>query len=393
MVEKSSSRVDFVDAIRGFSILGFILLHNMQHYSYHASPAYFPGWLQSLDLTIYTFFDFLFGSRSYLIFSMLFGFGFYVQNKNQQKKGKDFRLRFLWRMLLLLGFSFLNSIFYTGDILALYFLMSFILIITINWSSKQLMVLATILLLQPFLWADLILNCWNPTLSLIPKDLANSYIPSILEYLNKDSFRELAIGNLTIAKPFNLLWSWETGRFFQTAALFLIGVVAGKENLFLNTPQNKAFWKKSFLIAIVGMIAFLVLKNNINIFSLNYRQALKLEAIYNSGLNLSVAVALGVSFYFGFYFGSQKIQNTLQKLIPIGKMSLTIYLMNSLLGSLMYYNYGLGLFHHTGGTFCLFIAVTLFLLQLQFCKWWLKTHNQGPVEAFWHKLTWIYTTK
>jgi uncharacterized protein len=63
--------------------------------------------------------------------------------------------------------------------------------------------------------------------------------------------------------------------------------------------------------------------------------------------------------------------------------------MQSIVGSTIYYKYGFKLYQYTGATYCLFIGILLFILQLQFCKWWLKTHYQGPLESLWHKLTWI----
>jgi uncharacterized protein len=44
-------------------------------------------------------------------------------------------------------------------------------------------------------------------------------------------------------------------------------------------------------------------------------------------------------------------------------------------------------------TYSLLIGITLFLLQLGFCTWWLKTHKQGPLEYLWHKATWISFAK
>jgi uncharacterized protein len=63
--------------------------------------------------------------------------------------------------------------------------------------------------------------------------------------------------------------------------------------------------------------------------------------------------------------------------------------MQSIIGSTLYYKYGFGLYQHTGATICLFIGIILLILQIVFCKWWLKTHSQGPLEQIWHKLTWI----
>jgi uncharacterized protein len=71
-------------------------------------------------------------------------------------------------------------------------------------------------------------------------------------------------------------------------------------------------------------------------------------------------------------------------------MSLTNYVMQSIVGSFIYYGFGLGLYKYTGATISLLIGITLFLLQITFCRWWMKSHTHGPLEGIWHKLTWIW---
>jgi uncharacterized protein len=102
-----------------------------------------------------------------------------------------------------------------------------------------------------------------------------------------------------------------------------------------------------------------------------------------------VAFVLVIVSVFILLYQKQAVNKLLIKLIPFGKMSLTNYIMQSMIGAFIYYRYGLGLFAYTGATFCLLIGICLFLIQLSFCNWWLKTHRYGPLEFIWHKATWI----
>jgi uncharacterized protein len=74
---------------------------------------------------------------------------------------------------------------------------------------------------------------------------------------------------------------------------------------------------------------------------------------------------------------------------PLGRMSLSNYIMQSLIGSFIYFGFGLGLYQYTGGTYCLLIGIVLAILQGYFSTWWMKNHKQGPLEIIWHKATWI----
>lgn len=76
-----------------------------------------------------------------------------------------------------------------------------------------------------------------------------------------------------------------------------------------------------------------------------------------------------------------------------GKMSLTNYISQSVIGAVVYFPFGLYLAPYCGYTLSLLIGIVVFLLQVGFCKWWLAGHKQGPLEHIWHKWTWIGTDK
>ena len=79
----------------------------------------------------------------------------------------------------------------------------------------------------------------------------------------------------------------------------------------------------------------------------------------------------------------------LSVLVPYGKMSLTNYLSQSIIGTFIYFGYGLSLYNVLGVAASFGVGIGLFVLQLGFCHWWLKNHKQGPFEGAWRKATWI----
>ena len=76
-----------------------------------------------------------------------------------------------------------------------------------------------------------------------------------------------------------------------------------------------------------------------------------------------------------------------------GKMSLTNYITQSILGAIVYFPFGLYLAPYCGYTLSRLIGFVLFLLQVKFSKWWLSKHKQGPLEHIWHKWTWIGSSR
>ncbi len=381
-----NQRIELIDALRGFAILAIIILHNMEHFEFVYAPPQFPDWLKILDKNMMFAGYFLFGGKAYAIFALIFGFSFYIQNENQNQKGHDFRLRFLWRMLLLLVFGFINTAFYQGDILTMYAVLGLILIPVCNLSNKTVFIIATLFMLQPVEWFKYFYALANPAFEFAP-NLSNHYYSQIGPYMNKGGFFENIIGNLTLGKTASLLWSWENGRFFQAPALFMYGMLLGRKGYFLNTTENLSIWKKTLKIAAITFVPLYYVTIYLPDFVSRTALLNSLLVIFNSWANIALMLVWTAGFIILFY--TQKPNNILTKLINFGKMSLTTYIMQSIIGALLYYKYGLGWYQYTGPTICLFIGLVSFLAQMAFNNWWLKTHKQGPLEKIWHQLTWI----
>lgn len=381
-----SERIEVVDALRGFAIMCIVILHNMEHFEFYYYPEQLPEWMKILDAKLLSTAYFLFGGKAYAIFAILFGFSFYIQNENQIKKGNDFRVRFFWRMMLLLVFGFINTAFYQGDILTLYAILGLILIPACNLSNKTVFIIATFLLLQPMEWGKFLYLTFNPDFIPAP-NLSESYYKEVSEYMTNGTFWDYMIGDVTLGKAASVLWSWENGRIFQAPALFLFGMLMGRKQLFVNTLENILFWKKALKIAILTFIPLYFIVLNLPDFITNKYALTRLIVIISSWSNFAFMIVLASSFILLFY--KEKTNKLLSKLIPFGKMSLSNYIIQSIIGATLYYRYGFGLYQYTGATICLFIGIILFLFNLAFCKWWLKTHRQGPLEYIWHKATWI----
>ena len=110
-------RVEVVDALRGFAVMAILLVHSLEHFIFPVYPVDQPAWLNILNDGVFNVTFTLLAGKSYAIFALLFGFTFYIQSANQQRKGKDFGYRFLWRLLLLVAFATLNAAFFpAGDV-------------------------------------------------------------------------------------------------------------------------------------------------------------------------------------------------------------------------------------------------------------------------------------
>jgi uncharacterized protein len=79
----------------------------------------------------------------------------------------------------------------------------------------------------------------------------------------------------------------------------------------------------------------------------------------------------------------------LSPLAAVGRMALTNYLLQTLIGTTIFYGYGLGLYGRVGPALCLAIAVGIFLVQIPLSVWWLGRFRFGPAEWVWRSLTYL----
>ena len=146
-------RIEAIDALRGFAVLAILLVHHLEHFIFSVYPTDSPAWLNALDNgTLNAVFS-LFAGKAYAIFSLLFGFTFYIQYENQSRLGKDFGYRFIWRLIGLSLFATLNAAFFpAGDVLLLYAIMGLVLFVVRKWSDKAILLAAIFFTLQPMEW-------------------------------------------------------------------------------------------------------------------------------------------------------------------------------------------------------------------------------------------------
>jgi uncharacterized protein len=382
----TTSRLDLVDALRGFAIVSIMLLHNIEHFDLYHRPAGQPAWLGALDQQVWDTMFFLFGGKSYLVFALLFGLTFQIQFARRAAAGEDFRPRFAWRMVLLLGFGFVNSLFYQGDVLSFYAVMSCALLPVARLDRRWVLAIAAGLLLQPATWIDVLQALPQPHAQLA--DPASwAYFGRANDYMTGGTLLQTYAGNFTNGKAAAVLWSWENGRFFQIPALFMLGMLAGRAGVFALSENSRLFWRRMLVLALACAIPLYVVTENMDAVVAGEALRRPLLVIGKSWLNFSLMGVIVAAF--ALLYGRVPFKRVLKAFAPLGRMSLTSYIVQSVAGTAIYYGFGLGLYESTGATVCLLIGVLLAVLQGLFSAWWLKRHRQGPLEALWHRATWI----
>jgi uncharacterized protein len=397
-----SDRIPFLDILRGIAVL-FIFFVNIQFLSgvyYYADDfsERFPT--AALDGFLEVFFFIFLNGKYYYIFSFLFGIGFVVQYQNFQSRNQNFPAFFARRMLVLLAIGLFHMVFiWSGDILSIYAVLGFILLLFRDFPDKKLLKWAGMLLVMPLIHWILMyafkIYYYYPLFDFVHEyaaDLGLVY-PETMGTDNPrfDARLRLEISNLSewiqmqVVLPIQRLGLiLMRGRLFKVMALFLLGLWAGRRILNDNILNDKAYLKKiafwGFGIGLPFNILLAVLQFT-DLVSGNLKHFLN-HLFYVIGV---ASLAMGYVASLALLY--KRIPYILNVFIPVGQMALTNYLSQSVIAILLFHNIGLGLYGKYSLAEVLFIAVLLFSGQILFSYLWLRFFKFGPIEWIWRQLT------
>lgn len=383
---KKHARVDVADVLRGFAVLAIILIHFIEHFNFYSFPdtSHQSAWLNFTDKAIWDSLFFMVGGKAYAIFALLFGFSFFIQHDNQRLKGNDFRLRFCWRLLILFVIGNINACFFTGEILVLYSLVGIVLVLTCKFSNKVLWWLIGICLLQPVCVYQIVRALISPDYQPVAIDW-QSWWAVTNQAQSGGNFIDMVKVNIWEGQLFSLGWAWDNGRVFQTAALFMAGMLIGREGWFLR--KNLHYWGRVLAIALICFFPVSGLDSMVDDFISAQNILVPLHIILSSTAKLCFMLILVSGILFAYYC-TGKLLKILSLLIPYGKMSMTNYVSQGIIGSFIFYHWGL--YAQLGITASELLGIGIFVVQYLFCRFWVGRHNHGPLEYIWKKASWLW---
>ena len=393
MTTTTSSRIEIIDALRGFALAGILICHMVEQYIGAAAPAYFyeavsPG---IVDQVINSFIGIFLRGKFIALFSFLFGLSFFIQMDNSAKKGVAYGGRFIWRLLLLLAIGYVHSLFYRGDILTIYAMLGIFLVPFYKMDNKWVLGISALLFLG--LGRYLIFYFTQGEHLFLDVNPTDQEAPQVLDYY--DTLKNGSLGEVFATN------SWEGhldkmnfqygifGRGYFTFAFFLLGLFVGRSGFFKDFKVKKAFIKK----VLIWSAVLLVVSIGITVgafMSLGPEAKLDnwIAMIGLSGLDMgNLAMTLIYIALFAIGYRKTKPEKWLAKFAPYGRMALTNYVMQSLLGTALLFGWGLGYLGELQNRYTFLIALVLIAVQLWASKLWLRYFNYGPLEWLWRSLT------
>ena len=383
-------RISSIDALRGFSLIGIVLLHCMEHFDLTSYPEYTSELMQKIDTIVYDVIRFFVQGKSYAIFSMLFGLSFFIQMDNQADKGVDFRLRFLWRMALLFVLGYVNGLMYMGEFFVVYAVLGCVMVLLWRVPTKILLAVALLLFLQIPEWVSLgkmLMGAAPNERSEMAKYMSSLYVECADIFANQ-GFWDMIRFNLWKGQLAKCLWVIAMARYLQLIGLFIIGMLIGRKGIH-RSEENMVKWSKKALPWALG------------VFAVFYGASLLLPALGLEGFALGRARMLlrnyanlgQMIFYVSgltlLYYKNKGWRGVLDKLAPVGRMSVTNYMVQSALGVIVFYGFGLNMAMTATFAECAVAGVVICVVQIIFSNWWMKRYYYGPVEWLWRRATWM----
>ncbi|AOW21858.1 DUF418 domain-containing protein [Urechidicola croceus] len=393
-----NNRIQVIDALRGFSLAGIVLVHMIENYL--ASPPPETGMQLTnqglIDGIVQGFTTLFIQGKFFALFSFLFGVSFFIQMNNGAKRNNRFELRFLWRILLLLVIGAIHHLFYRGDILTIYALIGIFLIPFFRVNKKVILSLAIVFFLG--LGRYIYFAFFGDKFIFSNIEMMGSS-PEINEYFNtlkNGSLIEVFKINSTQGHLMKLDFQFGVfGRGYLTFAFFLLGLYAGKIDFFNNFKNYRKKITKGLIWSIVlflismGVTAglFINMSNNGQT-AVKFDNWISLLALTSYDLaNIFMTFIIILSFL--LIFLRTKGEKFLSKFSPYGKMALTNYILQSIIGTFILYGWGLGFIGELRHVYTFVIGLLLIVLQMIFSNWWLSKYRYGPLEWLWRSATYF----
>ena len=397
---KQANRIILLDALRGFAIFGILMVNFPIMFQPVTSVLLGSQSDGSLLCNISEWFiKFFFEGKFYVIFSMLFGYGFWLFMNKKTDEVKSITPIFRRRLLFLFLFGALHVLLlWAGDILTYYALFGFILLLFRRVSDRGLIKWAIWIGLIPAVLAALSaamvgLASVNPdTSAQINAGFAESYA-SLESFIQGASHIYSSGAFLEIVKirlaEYRMLLPGLLFFYPVVLSMFLAGFWAASRGIISEYPNYIPFFRKVFWWGLgVGVTTS-------TLYTISFRYAIPSfpgtwEAI-NAASHTLGGVFLGLCYVSAIVLlhARGKADGLMKLIAPVGRMALTNYLLHSVIAVMLFHSIGFGLFGKIELWHGILISFLIYALQIPFSIIWLKHFRFGPFEWLWRSLTYL----
>lgn len=366
------SRIQVVDVLRGFALLG-VLLANVP-FDRTATPD------NELNKVLELLYDVFINRKFITLFSMLFGFGFYIQLTRAEQKGINFQRYFLKRMGLLFLIGTAHCfLLWNGDIIMSYAIGGVFLLLVRNWSLKRLTWLTVIcsVFLTGILFIGNAVLGWQQHSYTFDRVLRHPIANSYFEYL-AINFRIAPWVNFAQDMPVTLVFTFGN---------MMLGFILGKLNFFRNPRSLQRTYRVIILLGFVLGLPCSYLFHLVNTGNLELDISLLwLPFAVIGGMMLQTLAYMAL---FVKLSAVPLFENMTSWFKYVGRTALSNYIFQSVFYVFVIFHaiHDSGLYGAISRAETYTIALLFFAVQSFLGFLWLRKNKQGPIEYIWKKLS------
>ncbi|WP_075528638.1 DUF418 domain-containing protein [Sporosarcina ureilytica] len=369
------NRIEALDITRGFALLGIFIANMLLFHTpyFYLDPyTYFTA---GSDAATFRWIDIFVQGSFYPIFAFLFGYGINMQYEKAVARNKSFARMMSKRLAILLAFGLIHALFiWSGDVLFSYATMGFLLIIFVRIPAKWLTPFAIVLYTIPagvlYLITKFIVKT-NPN-TFVEGFADTEKIERSIEVFANGSFGEI-FSFRAIEWLFYGLGSTLLG-FFIVLPIIMLGAAMSKWKIIERANEIKG---RLVIVAVLATAIGVWIKALPHIGQPTY-DLVQLQDTFGG-----VILAAGYMAILLLLCNSSRFRTISRPVGKAGRMSLTTYLSQSVIATVIFYSYGLGLYGKVDVLTGTFIAIGVFVIQLIFAQLWLSKFRMGPIEALW----------
>lgn len=377
-------RMEGLDALRGFALFGLFIVHMPELFElYWAHPVTDPTQLIWHEV-IFT----IFAGKAFALLALCFGVSFFIIMDRSAQKGVDFSGRFIWRLMVLFLIGSAHAVWYRGDVLQVLAVMGLFLLPFYRIKSNAVVTaIGVLFLLQPLMWLQIVSGLNGADWANQPLKFWSAKIPEV--YLS-GGFADTLLMNIREGHAFKWLFMYESGRLSQILGLSLIGLVLGRIGFFREPSRFSGARLTGLVCALIAAFGFYhsrgAIADLMPATEAMFMPSALFGAFLSSLFDLSVMTVLLLGFMTLYYGFAHKALNVLA---PAGRMTLTLYLLQSLIFVPVFYGYGLGMHATMTQSEAVLIGLAAFAAQVALAHLWFKAFLYGPLEWLWRAATYL----
>ena len=373
------NRIEALDLLRGVALLGIFIANMLLFHSPYLYLDPYTWFSTPSDMATFKWIDIFVEASFYPIFAMLFGYGLNMQYEKSLANGTSFAPVMARRLGILLAFGLLHGIFiWSGDVLFTYALMGFIMIAFVRVPRKWLVIIAAILYIVPcglMVLALYFLNKWRPDA------MMDGYADLQQIELSISAYAHGTYGEILVFRFFEWLIVGLGGSlmgFFIVLPLIILGAALSKWKVIERAAELKG---KIVAVTIVAIAAGIWMKAAPFVGE-SGQDAIMLQSLFGGPVLAAGYVGIVL-----LLFQIPLFRTVFRPLTKAGRMSLTTYITQSIVATLIFYGYGFGMYGKVDLATGTWIAVGVFAIQVIFAELWLMKFKMGPLEWLWRKGT------